>query len=164
MRSIFSALVLSVVLLVGACQGSTSSNGGKGYKKFEKACVVALKKRLKSPSSFKLESVTNLTQVMTFSEQEAQEIRRRFEELYAKEKSGETLTPEENLEFLSSSLKLNAAEHGGGVSFLVVIEYDAQNSYGASLRDKSICSHDSYGGEFGEYDDEDDVLIDGQKH
>ena len=83
-----------------------------------------------------------------------------------KEKHFEVLSNNMKIDFpfLRSSLKLNAAEHGGGVSFLVVIEYDAQNSFGASLRDTSLCSHDSYGGEFGEYDDEDDVLIDGQKY
>ena len=74
------------------------------------------------------------------------------------------IAEEENLERLKLTLKSNAALHGGGVSFGVLIKYDADNSFGASLRDEKICSHDSFTGEFGEYDDEDDVLIDGQKY
>lgn len=162
---IFSAVaLLPAALLVVACQGSGSKDIGKGYSKFERSCITALKKRLKSPSSFKLVNTTNFTTAMTFSEQETQEIRERLIELSERERSGENLPAEEDLELLKLSLKSNAALHGGGVSFGVLIKYDADNSYGASLRDEKICSYDSFTGEFGEYDDEDDVLIDGQKY
>ena len=161
-------IIIVFSLVLSGCS-SEAMKKKKNFERFEIACVEALKKRLKSPSSFALIEKTDVSKEISISNEEEKALRARFSELLAKDKE-KTLASEEKLELARMSLKiagLNDVKHGRGEGeklLSLIIEYDAHNGFGVLIRSTQRCEYNAPLGTFSSYADHDDVLINGKTY
>ena len=162
-------VIIGIFSLVLSGCNSESIQKDKDFLRFETACIEALKKRLKSPSSFQLINKTDVSKKVIVSGEDEKVLRARYSELIAKDKET-TLTQKEDLELARMDLKilgLNDVKNGRGEGaklLSVIVEYDAQNAFGALIRGIERCEYNAPLGDFGSYADHDDVLIGGKTY
>lgn len=110
-----------------------------------KACETAIKKRLRSPSTYKRINISRSSSRETASE---------FKAHIAKEESSEAVR-----DMLLRDMDQNGPQR---THYTLLIEYDASNAYGAPIRDIAECAYT--GKSDSNAKDYFDVTIDGKSH
>jgi len=165
-------LLTTTIVLAGCDVGTITNDKNTDLKRFETACVEAIKKRLKSPSSFQFIKTTDISEPIAVANEEMQALRVRLRdgrEEYKRMNLKENPTLEESkalLEYARAEAKFANlyANQEDAMLFSILVEYDAQNSFGAMLRGIESCEYTSWGGSFDNRLDYDDVLIDGKTY
>lgn len=163
MKMNLAAMLCVSLLVIAACDTPTASADNR----FEIACQDAVRKRLKSPASFQLARLTNVSVPITYSDHEKAVINARAKKLHDRRDAG-TITSKEETELLSLVLKKDGilkTESGQGPWLLsAIVEYDAQNGFGALIRGIATCEYEASHGKFNEFADEDEIMVDGKTY
>ncbi|MGJ8558936.1 MAG: hypothetical protein ACSHX3_01740 [Litorimonas sp.] len=152
-------LISATSVMIAACTPPTPDQS------FQDSCIESIKQRLKSPTSFLLLASTDVSKPLD-SSTEVRDWRSKLGALIDQAEQRD-LTIEEKLEQNNLALKLNQASQetaGRQVAkkYELIIEYEAQNSFGASIRDYSTCEYEGWTGQFNPDLHSDNILIDGQ--
>lgn len=132
---------------------------GSGEAAFQSACIDAIKKRLKAPSTFDLIDVTANHQPVSVRSEAR--IRRDIEAVKDKDDTDSRI---EELQLRRELVSVTSGDKHSATNLQLIIEYDAQNAMGVPLRGLANCT--AQGGPNGEFSSDDDwkVEIDGETH
>lgn len=163
-RSKHALKMLLSVSIISGCTGGITRSTDTYFDKFVHACESSLIKRLKSPSTFSLIKITDISEPLD-TQPDLIVWRDRSQELRQISEKRE-LTNSERLEETRLILKIDAARKAvsGDLSptkLAAVLEYDAQNSFGTMLRSFAICEFKAWHEEFDATYHSDNVKIDG---
>ncbi|WP_084398272.1 hypothetical protein [Henriciella aquimarina] len=144
-------LIILVAVMLAGCGG--------GEAKFQSACVDAIKKRLKAPSTFELIEATADHQKVPLPAEQV--IRAELESLEDRDDIDSRVR---QARLRSDLARATSGEQYKATNLRLYIEYDAQNSMGVPLRGAVICTVE--GGPNGEFSADDgwNVEIDGETH
>lgn len=170
-QGIIASVLVSIAGLTGCTEEGDVSFGIKSPQdRFEAACILALSERLKSPSSLKIIEVVHAPERITYDEQSIAELERKYSTMMEVDEEAlpqlEMMAHEIEMTKLSIQIydaKKSLTGETSPTKFQAIITYDADNSFGAALRDRAVCNFFSTDGEF-DKSDGDEVLLNGKKN